>query len=510
LLPEWLLNYSVYGVTVVPHFLGPGDHPWLRALLEEFDRAAGRPERDLDARLRDVLAAPLHPACPEPGDGGRRPPYLGGVPARKLRLAVHVLRRGARAAGSGGPGARRARAALFVAAAAPGARLTLGDGVTGGAVTGGAVIGGAVTGGAVTGGAVTGGAVIGGAATGAAAAGRRAALVAVVARSLGLGPAGLEEALLDDIPRERRLGAPWPPLGPDEVAHRANLLLAQGLLARAAAVSIQLQGQARAVVLHAKRRGLICTVTRSREADDARLDLSGPFALFRRTLVYGRALGELLPLLQWCRRYRLEAECLLQGQRLRLVLGPGDLLAPAAEPRRYDSRLEERFAADFRRLAPDWEAIREPEPVAAGETLVFPDFALQHRRDPARRWLLEVAGFWTPAYVERKLASLRAAGRQDLILCLDEERNCAADALPAAAPVLRFRRRVDAAAVLALIEGRAAPAPPGPGAPTAPAPAAPTAAPTAPGPRPVARVYRLAPAPSVVGQDCAGRKAVVP
>jgi uncharacterized protein len=452
LLPEWLLNYSVHGIDVVPHFLGAGDRPWLRALLEEFERFAGRPERELDEHLRDALAAPLHPGCPEPLDDGRRAAYLGSVPARKLRLAVHVLRRCSRAAEPDGLEPRQARAALFAAAAAAAARAALA----------------------------------------APAPGRRAAIVGAVARSLGLGPAGLEEALLADIPRERRLGAPWPPLGPEEVAQRANLLLAQGLLYRAAAVSILLTGQARAVVQHAKRRGLICTVTRTAGGDDARLDLSGPFALIRRTLVYGRALGDLLPLLAWCRRFRLEAECVLAGQRLRLVLGPGDFLAAAPEPRRYDSRLEERFAAEFGRLAPDWEVIREPEPVAAGATLIFPDFVLQHRRDRARRWLLEVAGFWTPAYVHRKLERLRAAGRQDLILCLDEERNCAADELPQAAPVLRFRRRVDAAAVLALVERGPPPAPPAP--PASPAPAAPPAPPAPaapPAPPAPARIYRL-------------------
>jgi predicted nuclease of restriction endonuclease-like RecB superfamily len=59
----------------------------------------------------------------------------------------------------------------------------------------------------------------------------------------------------------------------------------------------------------------------------------------------------------------------------------------------YDSRLEERFAREFRRVAPDWDLLREPEPIAAEGALIFPDFALQHRSDPSRRWLLEIVGF---------------------------------------------------------------------------------------------------------------------
>src|SRR6266542_4404905 len=93
----------------------------------------------------------------------------------------------------------------------------------------------------------------------------------------------------------------------------------------------------------------------------------------------------------------------------------------------------------------------EPEPVSAAGTLIFPDFALHHRHAAARRWLLEIVGFWTPEYVARKLALYRAARLSSLILCIDEDRNCAAEDLPSGALVVRFRRRVDAAAVLRLV-----------------------------------------------------------
>ena len=96
--------------------------------------------------------------------------------------------------------------------------------------------------------------------------------------------------------------------------------------------------------------------------------------------------------------------------------------------------------------------LREPEPITAGGTLIFPDFALQHRSDPGRRWLLEIVGFWTPDYVARKLALYRSARLSNLILCIDEGRNCAEADLPAGALVVRFRRRMDAAGVLRMVE----------------------------------------------------------
>jgi hypothetical protein len=149
----------------------------------------------------------------------------------------------------------------------------------------------------------------------------------------------------------------------------------------------------------------------------------------------------------------------------------GDPIFPAVEPARFDSKLEAQFARAFARAAPDWDIVREPEPIAAGSSWVFPDFELRHRRDPTRRWLLEVAGFWTDTYLEHKLEALRRVKLTRFILCIDEERACAAG-LPAARwpsdgsssradaarlgleglHLVRFRRRVAPQSVLAIVD----------------------------------------------------------
>jgi predicted nuclease of restriction endonuclease-like RecB superfamily len=181
------------------------------------------------------------------------------------------------------------------------------------------------------------------------------------------------------------------------------------------------------------------------------LEISGPFALFRHTRTYGAALQALVPVLAWCPRFRLRALCEMEGRPLTFVLASGDPIFPGEEPRRFDSRLEERFARDLARLAPEWDLVREPEPVPAGETLIFPDFALSHRHDPARRALVEIVGFWTRDYLERKLEHLRQAQLANLILCIDGRRNCGGEELPEAAAVIRFRGHLDVRRVLAAV-----------------------------------------------------------
>jgi len=382
LLPDRLISYSVAGTFVVPHFLGEHDHPWLRSLLEEHERFIGRPQRDLDTRLRQPL-----PCESPPG---------------KLKLAVQVLARlrpGHRSAAVVPP--RRARSLVFVAAAR--------------------------------------------------ASDASPAVLSKVAASLGVTVADLRDSLFADLPSERLVSAPGQPVSAAELALRSNLALVQGLLFYATVVRIEMEGNTRVLVRHAKWRGLICAVVARAVPADASLEISGPFALFRNTRLYGRALGELIPLLAWCPRFRAQAECFVDGRRLILQLATGDPIFPACAPRQYDSRIEERFAREFRRLAPEWDVVREPEPIAADRTLIFPDFALQHRSVPGRRWLLEIVGFWTPDYVARKLALYRKARISNLILCIDEARNCAAADLPLGALVVRFRRRVDPAAVLGAI-----------------------------------------------------------
>jgi predicted nuclease of restriction endonuclease-like RecB superfamily len=185
---------------------------------------------------------------------------------------------------------------------------------------------------------------------------------------------------------------------------------------------------------------------------DAVVEISGPLTLFRRTLVYGRALASLVPGLVWCDRFRLDARCALYDQLISVEIRSGDPIFPGPESRRFDSKLEERFARDFRRAAPDWDVIREPEPITTARSVIFPDFALQHRRDLDRRWLLEIVGFWTQDYLERKLACLREARIDNLILCLDATRDCGGLALPTGARLVYFRRRVDAAEILRIVQ----------------------------------------------------------
>jgi predicted nuclease of restriction endonuclease-like RecB superfamily len=370
--------------SIVPAYVTEADHPWLRALLDEYHRFIGRRRREWHERTAQPLSVP--------------------APRNKLRTALRVLERMSQDRVLAPVAPRQVRARVFLEAAEePDRTLVL----------------------------------------------ERASA------ELGIPPTTLLEALFADLPEERRLGDLREPLAPATLALYSNQALIAELLHQAARVRITARGRVRAVVRHVKLAGLLCVISPGSENDAASLEISGPYALFRHTRVYGRALASLVPRLAWCHDYRLEADCVLdrRGELGRLVIGVGDPLAAGRELRPFDSQVEQRFARDFARLCPEWDLVREPAPIRTGETLIFPDFELCRRLCPEDRWFLEIVGFWTPEYLSKKLRLLSRAGLVRLILCIDEDRRCAEGEVPAGARVVRYRRRVDPLTVRAIVNG---------------------------------------------------------
>jgi predicted nuclease of restriction endonuclease-like RecB superfamily len=84
--------------------------------------------------------------------------------------------------------------------------------------------------------------------------------------------------------------------------------------------------------------------------------------------------------------------------------------APAAEEPSFDSMVEARLYKEHRALERQgythgWRLQREPDPLLAPGIVLIPDFAFV-RGDT--RVFMEIAGFWSPTYKERKLSKLRA------------------------------------------------------------------------------------------------------
>jgi predicted nuclease of restriction endonuclease-like RecB superfamily len=190
------------------------------------------------------------------------------------------------------------------------------------------------------------------------------------------------------------------------------------------------------ILRYAKLARLMPTITR-RGLGDYVIRLTGPASVLRATRRYGGAMARFLPALVACRGWRMHAviRTRRRGWAVALDLSSDDgLTSHLPPPREFDSLVEESFAAKW---GPEkregWQLVREGEILHHRQKVFVPDFLFRH--DDGRRVLMEIVGFWTPEYLEAKLATLRSfAGHRILLAVASPARetlpDLSADAIP--------------------------------------------------------------------------------
>jgi uncharacterized protein len=276
----------------------------------------------------------------------------------------------------------------------------------------------------------------------------RATRLEAASAALGIAAEDLETLLWADIARERPVTLPGGRPAELAVMALANLERIERCVRRAHGVRIWLREQeaSHGLVRAASRHGVIAKVLRE-DAGGLTLELAGPLSLFHATTVYGRALAALVGLLADHADFELviagdPADREPDKSRARssasreLRVTPPVILPPVRVRGRRAPSPAERLAHDLE--ARGWSVLRAPEPIASGQTLLFPDLAAlpPGAREPV---LVELIGFSTADYLAHRLASYHAAGAGRVVLCVDERRGSVA----IAPGVLPFTRRVD-------------------------------------------------------------------
>ncbi|MFC6973815.1 DUF790 family protein [Halomicroarcula sp. GCM10025709] len=248
----------------------------------------------------------------------------------------------------------------------------------------------------------------------------------------GVAPSALDGALYADRDSRQIMTAFDPRWGPDELGTQYNLSLAQTALFDATEVRVRSSDPA-TLVSTVKRLQLLYEIVST--ASGREVVVTGPDALFSNTRRYGTRFARLLRTVARASEWELTATIDDRGTERKLHLSEADVHVPEVDPIgevTYDSGVEAAFAARFAALDLDWELIREPEPLAAGEHVVVPDFAFDWRpghdsgvrKTPADgsafRVYFEIMGFWTPEYVEKKLSRLATVEDVTLIVAVDD------------------------------------------------------------------------------------------
>jgi hypothetical protein len=324
------------------------------------------------------------------------------------------------------------------------------------------------------------------------------------AKKLSVSVRELEKALWADL-EENQVVKSFLPLSPAELIRQYNISLTQTLFFRALDLDIWIKGDFQKLLWKILRSGLMYSLEDTDEDKDEQdrekeepekkpiekledkpeelkavhLHLDGPASLFRISERYGNSFAKIFPDLLRSKGWRLKAGILHKGyQGKRIVeftlddseeafkLTPKAALYPEtlsqalqineekgeyqariqetdAEGAVYDSTLEQMFGS---LSLGSWKIKREPTILKAGKQAFIPDFALQ--RDSIKVYL-EIVGFWTPEYLEKKIEKLKQV-KEPVILLIDRKLKCSEKDFPSQ-EVIFFDRKIPANEVMQIL-----------------------------------------------------------
>jgi predicted nuclease of restriction endonuclease-like RecB superfamily len=286
----------------------------------------------------------------------------------------------------------------------------------------------------------------------------RRAVLNQVAKKLEITLEELEESLYGDLEDELLLKY-FNPVDPKDLVKQYNLSLTQTLLFYSTELSFTTIGNWQRIFRQIKWLGLIYTVRRSHDRYEVKVD--GPVSLFKLNRRYGTSLARLLPTILKNQEWRVEAKILrYKGDRRLLNLeldntNHGGIMKAFGTPNgkeTYDSQVEQDFAVRFRALDTGWKLIREPEPIPVGKRVMIPDFGF---RKGGMTVYLEVAGFWTPQYLEEKTKKLGQVDDVDMIVAANKELACQKlDKIGETLKIIYYKRRIPIKPILLYLKAR--------------------------------------------------------
>jgi predicted nuclease of restriction endonuclease-like RecB superfamily len=188
---------------------------------------------------------------------------------------------------------------------------------------------------------------------------------------------------------------------------------AQAVLLRAVRVRVDVHCASahalRALFRRLKFLRLLHTV--SRQGEGHRIVIDGPFSLFESVTKYGLQLALVLPALEGCDRWRLEADIRWGKERTPLVFrlaGEASKVGGTAAPLPDEV---EALVRGFRALETSWRVSTNTRILdLPGVGLSIPDLVFERRPadGPPERVYLEVMGYWSRAAVWKRVELVRA------------------------------------------------------------------------------------------------------
>jgi len=242
----------------------------------------------------------------------------------------------------------------------------------------------------------------------------RGAILAEVARKHGTSPSAVERALFADL-RGAHVLARFDGLSAEALVQLYDDAQPQAVLLRAVKVTVDVRcGSATALrTLFRRLRFLRLLHSITKTDEGHRVVIDGPFSLFESVTKYGLQLALVLPALEPCDAWRLEADVRWGKDRVPLLFRlVGRHRADAEGPPQLSLPEEvQALLRNFPSLDTGWEVSVNIDVLElAGIGLSVPDLVFE-RRGPGgarERVYLEVMGYWSRAAVWKRVELVQA------------------------------------------------------------------------------------------------------
>ncbi|WP_202319525.1 DUF790 family protein [Archaeoglobus neptunius] len=238
--------------------------------------------------------------------------------------------------------------------------------------------------------------------------------VEYAARYFNTTPETIERAMYADR-EEEMIITDFKLISPENLIKLYNLSLLQTTLFNALRLSFWVSDNHKEIFRAIKRLRLMYELYE--DGGKLMVDVTGAATMLRMTRRYGTAFAKLVPYILKAGNWQMRAEILDSGKIYFLEIDDRmrELFIEKDEKIEYDSSIEEEFARKMRMLG--YNILREPDVVKAGNYAFIPDFAVDINGE---RVYIEIVGFWTKEYLERKLEKVEKSRVPLIVIARDD------------------------------------------------------------------------------------------
>ncbi|MHA1291285.1 MAG: DUF790 family protein [Promethearchaeota archaeon] len=275
---------------------------------------------------------------------------------------------------------------------------------------------------------------------------KRDLIVENIAKDFRVSKEDIENAMFADLPKEQELKEINVPT-PEELIRMYNLSLTQTLLFNATEIVFTAGENYQQIFRTINYLGLMY------ETDGTSIRVNGPISLLKNTKKYGSSLAKLIPYIMHSKNWSIEAKIeMKRGNEPRIfnfTLNSRDNIPlPIYKEKKieFDSEVEKKFYKDISLYASDWEIIREPTFIKAGNYVIIPDFGFY--KDNLKIYL-EIVGFWTPEYIKKKIKKFNLTDTK-IIAAVNQNLKCSRADFPG--DVIFYKKHIPIKPILDILK----------------------------------------------------------